>query len=111
MDEIGLSDWIGTKLSDEQLEELLTKAEEAHPELGWFTQTNNLNFIGIDNLGFDEWIGVLLNNGVGEEKITDWYASDEWKEYCYKMKSWADKGFFVDDPLNQSLTAAAVDQL
>ena len=110
VDEIGLSDWIGTKLTEEQFEELLTKAEEAHPELGWFTQTNNVNYIGIDSLGFDEWIGVLENNGIGEETITDWYASDEWKQYCYRMKDFADKGFFVDDPLNQQLTAASVNQ-
>lgn len=105
-EEIGVADLAGTKISMDQLNEIMAKAEAAHPDLCWQGETLLKPLMGIDNLGNDSLIGVLLNRGVGETEIKNYYATDEFRDYCYQCKGWADNGFIVDDPLNNSFTSA-----
>lgn len=101
-EEIGVADQAGTKISMEQLEEIMAKAEAAHPELCWQGERFLRPLMGVDNLGNDSLIGVLMNRGVGETEIKNYYATDEFRNYCYQSKEWAEKGYIVDDPLNNT---------
>lgn len=56
----------------------------------------------IDNLGFSDWIGVLLNQGIDQDTIVNYYETDEFRAYCEKCKMWADNGYYIDDPLNNT---------
>ena len=103
-EEIGVMDLADQKITMDQLEEILAKAEEAHPELCWFTTVDQVTVHGIDNLGNDNWLGALMNRGVGETEIVDYYETEEFLNYCKKMQEWSEKGYFVNDPLNADLT-------
>lgn len=108
-EEIGVMDLVGTKISEEQFEDMLAKAEAAHPELCWLTDPTVTSYQGIDNLGFTDWIGVLLNQGIDQEEIVNYYQTDEFRAYCEKCKMWADSGYYIDDPLNNTgMMASAV---
>lgn len=107
-EEIGVADRHGDYLTREEYDEILAKAEEAHPELGWQSDPAVIPLQGIDNLGLDAWLGVLLEQGVGQEEIVNYYASEEFKNYCYMCKDWADAGYFIDDPLNNEAMHASL---
>ena len=99
-EEIGVMDLVDTKITMEQFNEILAKAEAAHPEMCWHGDTFVKPLMGVDNLGNDALIGVLMNRGVGETQIVNYYATEEFRNYCYQCKEWADNGYIVDDPLN-----------
>ena len=99
-EEIGVMDLADTKISMDQFNGILDKAEAAHPELCWHGDTFVKPLMGVDNLGNDALIGVLMNRGIDETEIVNYYATDEFKAYCEQCKEWADKGLIVDDPLN-----------
>lgn len=101
-EEIGVMDLVGKKITEEQFEDILAKAEAAHPELCWLTDPTVTSYQGIDNLGFSDWIGVLLNQGIDQDTIVNYYETDEFRAYCEKCKMWADNGYYIDDPLNNT---------
>ncbi len=105
-EEIGVMDLVDTQLTIDQLEEIMTKAEEAHPELCWMGDPALTPFMNIDNLGNDKWIGVLENRGLGAKEIVNYYDTEEFHDFCVRYKDWADKGFFRDDPLNNNYAGA-----
>ena len=105
-EEIGVMDLVDTEITIDQLEEIMTKAEELHPELCWMGDPALTPFLNIDNLGNDSWIGVLENRGVGASRIINYYDTDEFYNRAVRYKEWADKGFFRDDPLNNNYAGA-----
>lgn len=101
-EEIGAANLAGSKITMEQLEDIMARAEAAHPELCWQGETFLRPLMGVDSLGNDSLIGVLMNRGIGETEIQNYYATDEFRSYCYRCKEWADKGYIIDDPLNNT---------
>ena len=101
-EEIGVMDLVDTKITVEQLEDIMAKAEAAHPEMCWQGDTALLPFMGIDNLGDDKWLGSLVNRGLDETEIVNIYDTELFHDYVTMCKDWADKGYLVDDPLNNS---------
>ena len=101
-EEIGVADKASTRITLEELNDILLKAEEAHPELCWHGDTAVLPLQGIDNFGETAWLGVLLNRGVDSHEIINYYASPEFRAYCEQCKWWKDNGMIVDDPLNNT---------
>ena len=99
-EEIGAMDLADTKITEEQLDEILAKAEEAHPEMCWINDNNQPKLEKIDNLGDDNALGVLMNYGVDQKEIVNFYETDEWKAYIDRCKRWADSGYYIDDPVN-----------
>lgn len=52
----------------------------------------------VDTLGGDTSNGVLLNGGLDDElTVENLYATDEFKEYAERMRSWKEKGYFSPD--------------
>ena len=105
-EEIDVMDLVDTKITIEQLEEIMTKAEAAHPELCWMGDPALTPFLNIDDLGNDRWLGVLENRGVGAKEVINYYESDAYYETALRGKRWADAGFFRDDPLNNNYAGA-----
>lgn len=99
-EEVGVLDKVDQMITVDELTEILTKCKEAHPEMSWANDMNQPTFQGIDNLGNDNAIGVLMNRGVGTTEIVDYYETDEWKDYIQLAKEWEEAGFFMEDPLN-----------
>ncbi len=98
--EIGVDNLAGTKITREQYEDILAKAEAAHPEMAWEGETMVWPYMNVDNLGDTNALGVLPDMGVDQDKIINYYSSDEFKDYVEMCKGWADKGYIIDDPLN-----------
>ena len=99
-EEIGAIDLADQKITEEQLEDILAKAEAAHPEMSWVNDNNQPKLEGIDNLGDDNALGVLMNYGVGQKEIVNYYATPEWKAYIERCKKWEENGYYIDDPVN-----------
>ncbi|MCM1191711.1 MAG: ABC transporter substrate-binding protein [Butyrivibrio sp.] len=102
--ELGIADRDGEKITLEEMTQIMKDAKAAHPEYAYMINTNDEPVIGIDSLGNPNWLGVLMNRGVGQTEIVNLYETQEWKDYCYLMKEWNDAGLQMDDPLNNSMT-------
>ena len=98
-EDIGVMDKVNTKITMDELNEMLLKAKEVHPEYCYQTTTDFVSLMGIDNLGNPDAIGVLLNRGVDQTEIVNYYETDEFREYCELCRFWWDNGLIVDDPL------------
>ena len=103
-EDIGVADKDGQKITMDEMTDIMKKAKAAHPEFSYMINTNDEPVIGIDSLGNPKWIGVLMNRGVDQKKIVNLYETDEFKEYCKRMKEWNKAGLQMDDPLNNDLT-------
>jgi ABC-type glycerol-3-phosphate transport system substrate-binding protein len=101
-DEIGYTELRNTRLTEEQFRDMLRKAEAIHPELDYIPDPFVPSYMGIDNFGLNESLGVLMNNGIGADTVVNYYASEEFREYCMKCKEWEAEGIFVSDPLNNT---------
>lgn len=56
------------------------------------------NILLVDTLGGDTSNGVLLNGGLNDElSVVNLYATDEYRAYAERMRSWKKKGFFSPD--------------
>ena len=99
-EEIGAIDLADTKITEEQLDEILAKAEAAHPEMSWINDNNQPKLEKVDNLGDDNALGVLMNYGVDQKEIVNFYETPEWEAYIERCKRWADSGYYIDDPVN-----------
>ena len=107
-DEIGLGDKHGAKMTLDELDPYLQKAEELHPELCWQGDMWVKPIQEIDDLGDGHALGVLMNRGYQDTTIVNYYASDEFRAYCERCKKYADEGMIRDDPLNNSLAGSAM---
>ena len=103
-EELGIADRDGERISKDELTKIMKEVVKKHPEMAAMINTNDEPFIGIDSFGNSNWLGVLLNRGVGTTKVVNLYETPEWRDYCYMMKDWSDAGIFIDDPLNNELT-------
>ena len=45
-----------------------------------------------------------MNRGVGTKEIVNLYETEEWRNFCIRMKEWKDAGVMMDDPLNNEMT-------
>jgi len=100
MKEAGFDYKDGDRLNAEELTALCKAMEALYPDMAFQGNTAVAPFMGIDYLGNDKMVGALLNRGVGETEVVNYYATDEFKDYCYMMKDWAETGLFINDPLN-----------
>ncbi len=104
-DELGVSDLEGTKISLEELTDILYRAKEAHPEYCYMFDTENQsNLCNVDNFGNPNYIGVLENVGDGQTKIVNHYETDTFYNVAKQIREWNEHGLFQDDPLNNSVT-------
>lgn len=100
-DEFGATDENINSLAD--LTELFMKVKEKYPEYnlvptssaGWMADST------IDNLCDTNNLGVLMNYGE-ELKVENYYASENYLEFCKYGKIWQDAGLLTDDPLNSN---------
>jgi len=97
--EVGYYDKAGTLITLDELEDMMTKAEALHPEMAWVGGMTIPSLMGVDTLGDDNLVGVLMNRGVGEKTITNYYKTDAFTEYCQMARTWGEKGFFWNDPV------------
>ncbi len=100
VDQIGYADYADKEITFEQLKDMLAKAEALKPDMCWVNSMEQTKLMQIDNLGDDNMLGVLKNFGVGQSEIINWYATPEWADYIKACKDFADKGYYIDDPVN-----------
>ena len=103
-EEIGVADRDGEEITMDELTEIMKMAKAAHPEYAYNINTNDDPVQGIDSLGNGDWIGVLMNRGIDQDTIVNYYETQEWKDYCHIIKDWADSGLLIPDSLNADLT-------
>lgn len=102
-EEIGVADKDGQKITMDELTEIMLKAQQAHPEFKYMINTEDEPVQAIDSLGNGDWLGVLMNRGVDQTKIVNYYETPEFKEYCERINGWEEDGLLLDDPLNAEL--------
>ena len=95
----GYADRDGELLTLDELQDLMAKAEEQHPEMAWIGDMLLKALMGVDSLGDDNLIGVLMNRGLDETQIVNYYETDDFKDYCLMARDWEEKGYFWDDPV------------
>ena len=103
-EDIGVADKDGQEMTLDEVTEIMKKAKAAHPEYAYNINTNDDPVQGIDSLGNGDWLGVLMNQGIDQDKIVNYYETDEWRDYCHRMKDWNDSGLLIPDSLNADLT-------
>lgn len=103
-EDIGVADRDGEEIDLDELTEIMKAAKAAHPEYAYNINTNDDPVQGLDSLGNGDWLGVLMNRGVDQDTIVNYYETQEWKDYCYRMKDWNDSGLLIPDSLNADLT-------
>ena len=103
-EEMGIADRDGERITLDEMTQIMKDAKAAHPEYAYMVNTNDEPVIGIDTLGNSNWLGVLMNRGIGTKEIVNLYETQEWKDFCYRMKDWNEAGLLVDDPLNNEMT-------
>ena len=103
-EELGIVDRDGERITIDELTQIMKDAKAIHPEFSYMVNTNDEPVIGIDSLGNPNWLGVLLNQGVGTTEIVNLYETQEWRDFCYLMKDWNEAGLQLDDPLNNERT-------
>jgi len=108
LEEAGIEMTDGDLIDMAELTEICKTLEALHPEMVFQDSTQTFPMMGVDHLGNANAIGVLMNRGVDETEIVNLYETDRFKEYCDYMKIWADSGFFVNDPLNNTCRSAGI---
>ena len=103
-EDLGIADRDGERITIDEMTQIMKDAKALHPEYAYMVNTNDEPVIGIDTLGNSNWLGVLMNRGVGTTEIVNLYETQEWKDFCYLMKEWRDAGLQMDDPLNNEMT-------
>lgn len=96
---VGYADKDGQLITLDELEDMMTKAEALHPEMAWVGDMLLKALMGVDSLGDDNLIGVLMNRGIDETRIVNYYETEDFRNYCLMARDWEGKGFFWDDPL------------
>jgi ABC-type glycerol-3-phosphate transport system substrate-binding protein len=103
-EDLGIADRDGEEITLEEMTQIMKDAKAIHPEYAYMINTNDDPVQGLDSLGNGDWLGVLLNRGVGTNEIVNYYETEEFRDYCYLMKEWNEAGLLCDDPLNNSMT-------
>ncbi|MCM1026706.1 MAG: ABC transporter substrate-binding protein [Roseburia sp.] len=103
-EEMGIADRDGEEITLEEMTQIMKDAKAIHPEYAYMINTNDDPVQGLDSLGNGNWLGVLLNRGVGTTDIVNYYETEEFRDFCYLMKEWNEAGLLCDDPLNNSMT-------
>ena len=103
-EDLGIADRDGERITMDEMTQIMKDAKAIHPEYAYMINTNNELAINIDSFGNPNWLGVLMNRGVGNKEMVNLYETQEWKDYCYRMKEWKEAGLMMDDPLNNELT-------
>lgn len=103
-EELGIADRDGERITLEEMTQIMKDAKALHPEYAYMCNTNDEPVIGIDSLGNSNWLGVLMNRGIGTTEIVNLYETEEWRDFCYLMKDWNEAGLLIDDPLNNDLS-------
>ena len=103
-EDLGIAGRDGERITLDEMTQIMKDAKEIHPEFAYMVNTNNEAVIGIDSLGNSNWLGVLMNRGVGTKEIVNLYETEEWRNFCIRMKEWKDAGVMMDDPLNNEMT-------
>lgn len=100
-EEIGVADLDGTRVTLDELTDILVKAKAAHSDMCFIPLTDIPMIMGIDYLGSTDIIGALMDCGLDSTEIVDYYETDAFKEYLGYVKKWEEEGLLLDDPLNQ----------
>lgn len=103
-EELGIADRDGEEITLEEMTQIMKDAKAIHPEYAYMINTNDDPVQGLDSLGNGNWLGVLMNRGVGSNEIVNYYETEEFRDFCYLMKEWNEAGLLCDDPLNNSMT-------
>ena len=103
-EDMGIADRDGERITLDEMEQIMIDAKALHPEFAYMVNTDDQPVIGIDSFGNGDWLGVLMNRGVGTTEVVNLYETDEWRDFCYRMKKWNEEGLLCDDPLNNSMT-------
>lgn len=103
-EELGIADRDGERITLDEMEQIMKDAKAIHPEFAYMINTDDQPVIGIDSFGNSNWLGVLMNRGVGTTEVVNIYETEEWRDFCYRMKDWNEAGLLCDDPLNNSMT-------
>lgn len=104
-DELGVSDLEGTRLTIDELTDILYRAKEAHPEYAYMFDTENqANLYNVDNFGDPNYIGVLENVGVDQTKIVNLYETENFYNVAKQIREWNEHGLFQNDPLNNKIS-------
>ena len=98
-EEVGYADKEGELITLDELQDMMAKAEALHPEMAWIGDMLLKALMGVDSLGDDNLIGVLMNRGVDETQIVNYYETEDFKNYCLMARDWEEKGYFWDDPV------------
>ena len=61
------------------------------------------NFYNIELYGTNGDYG-MISDPANNTKIESWYGSDYFKEFCHKMKDWAEAGYIPSDSLTDTTT-------
>lgn len=102
-EKIGVAGKDGSKITLEELDNIISEAKTSCPDYIYMPMTLDLITIqGYDTLADADAIGVLEGWGLDNTKIIDYYNSDDFTTLCKYAKKWADSGIFVSDPLNQA---------
>lgn len=102
-EDLGIADRDGEEITLEEMTQIMKDAKAIHPEYAYMINTNDDPVQGLDSLGNGDWLGVLLNRGVGTNEIVNYYETDEFRDFCYLMKDWNESGLLCDDPLNNAM--------
>lgn len=102
-EEIGVADRDGEMIDIQEMTDIMTQAKAAYPDLIYLPITTDYNNTIIDNLGDTSWTGVLMNSGLDNTEVINYYETEEFAQFLDYAKQWADGGLLLDDPLNQSL--------
>ncbi len=95
---IGVEELDGQKITLEELNDILVKAEAAFPDQAWWSDMKPVSLMGIDALGDDYWLGVLMNCGIGQSEVVNYYETDEFKKWCEQARWYSDNDMVPADP-------------
>ena len=95
-EDLGIADRDGEEITLEEMTQIMKDAKAIHPEYAYMINTNDDPVQGLDSLGNGDWLGVLLNRGVGTNEIVNYYETEEFRDYCYLMKEWNEAGLLCD---------------
>lgn len=100
---IGVADRSGEKITIDEMNEMLAAAKEAFPEYAFFQSPQEVAYVwDYEFLGDNDWIGAIPGNATESTEIINYYDTDDFEEFCRLTADYAEKGYFMNDPLNQT---------
>lgn len=101
-EEIGVADRDGEMIDIQEMTDIMLQAKEAYPDLIYMPITADYNTILIDTLGDSYWTGVLMNSGLDNSDVVNYYETEEFATFLDYAAQWEEAGLLLDDPLNQT---------